>query len=229
MLNRTKSLSIITLFSLFTLAPSVYADTTTINFVFPVPSPADVTITAGDSVQWVGASSTHPLQQVTGATSDTATTGGFSSTTSPFTFQFDTPGTYYYRCTNHGVNAFGGGMRGSITVQAAGGSPTPTATNTPDPNCPDKPAKPTLSAPPKGAKTSKSRVSLNWDDVTCATQYKVAVRKGKKNGTIVDSKTVTKSAYKTVALSKKQTYFWTVKACNSQGCSGAMQSNFATK
>jgi plastocyanin len=212
-----------------TLPYKSLAENATIGFNYPDPSPKDVTINVGDTVTWDGdgPSADHPLQQASGATSNTAVSGGFSSTSKPFQFQFNTAGTFYYRCLNHGSFPTGT-MRGSITVLASG-QPTaaPTAihtsapTNTPDTECEAKPGVPILTAPVNGSSLNKKRVSLNWIDTTCADEYTAVIRKDKKSGKISDQSTVTKSAYKTIELEKGHKYFWTVKACNSAGCSKA--------
>lgn len=232
MKNTIKAL--ISFASLLLCTEALFAEDANINFAFPVPIPKDVTINAGEKVTWTGASLSHPLQEVTGATSDTALNGGFSASSSPFEFQFNTPGTYYYRCTNHGVFSLGGEMRGSITVQAAG-QPTAVATATPDNtatpsgNCDSKPGLPLLLSPANGSSLTKANVSLDWEDTVCADSYIVVVKKDKKNGKIVNQKTVNKSAYKTPKLEKKFKYFWTVKACNLKGCKSSTPFSFSLK
>ena len=96
-------------------------------------SPNDVTIQVGDSVMWNVNFSLHPLRQVDGPTSDTPPPGGFaySGPEPSFTYQFNSAGTFYYQCANHGLAAFGGTMRGRIVVQAAPATPTVTATSSP--------------------------------------------------------------------------------------------------
>lgn len=212
----------------------VRADTTDVTFSFPVPSPQNITISVGDSVRFTGPSSFHPLEQVTGPSSDTAVSAGFSSTSSPFTFQFQSAGTFYYRCMNHGVAALNGTMRGSITVQQAV-QPTATSnsgtTNTPVPtpsaDCQGKPQIAILNSPLLGASVSKAKVTLDWSDVECATSYTVVLRKAKKSGSVLERKSTTKSVYKTNKLDSHQTYFWSVKACNRAGCSAVASSNFS--
>jgi plastocyanin len=210
-----------------------FAETVDLQFNFPSPSPNPLTIMAGDSVRFLGngPAANHPLQQVDGPNSDNPVTNGFASTSMPYTVNFTTPGTYYYRCTIHG-NAVGGfGMRGSIVVQAAGsGGPTPTPTSTPiGGECSGKPAKPVLLTPAAAAQVTKGKISLDWEDTPCATRYSVILRKGKKTGTIVDQKSVTRSQYRTIKLSSKGKYFWSVQACNRQKCSGSSTTSFTIK
>jgi len=209
---------------IFILIPCAFSENKTINFVFPEPNPTTVTIAVGDKVTWLGVSDFHPLQQVDGANSDTAVNGGFSSTDSPFSYRFDVAGTYYYRCTNHGVAATGGQMRGSVIVEESNGStPTPIPTTTEDPtnSCDEIPSKPVLLLPANNSTSSKSRVLLDWENNSCVNSFKVVVRLGTKSGKIVDKKTVTESKYKTVKLQKKNAYFWSVKACKTSSCSKA--------
>jgi plastocyanin len=76
-------------------------------------SPKTLTINAGDTVTFVNGGGFHDV---------TANDNSFSSgaaTNDPFTFvhNFDTAGTFGYYCTIHG-SPNGGGMAGSITVNA---------------------------------------------------------------------------------------------------------------
>jgi plastocyanin len=81
-------------------------------------SPASVTTTAGCSVVWTRVSGTHNTTSNTGVwTSQTLDTAGET-----FTFQFNTPGTYPYRCTFHPST-----MTGTIIVNPAGDVTPPTA------------------------------------------------------------------------------------------------------
>lgn len=96
-----------------------------IAFVCCAYNPGTVTINQGESVSWSGSFGfPHPLQQVAGPTSDVLVPGGFANSTGTFfTQQFNTPGTYYFRCALHGVAQFGGTMRGSIVVLGPGVDP----------------------------------------------------------------------------------------------------------
>ncbi len=79
-------------------------------------SPADITINAGDSVQWQLAG-IHDVVEVTqqtwSANGNTPKAGGFSTSFGGGTVKFDTPGTYFYVCEPHASI----GMKGKITVQ----------------------------------------------------------------------------------------------------------------
>jgi len=81
-------------------------------------SPADLTITAGDSVQWQLANIHNVLEvteQTWNANGNTAKAGGFSAGFGGGNVKFDNPGTYFYVCSPHAFQA----MKGKITVQAA--------------------------------------------------------------------------------------------------------------
>jgi len=79
-------------------------------------SPADLTINAGDSVQWQ-LDSIHNVLEVNQATwnanGNTSKAGGFSTGFGGGTVKLDTPGTYFYVCSPHAFQ----GMKGKITVQ----------------------------------------------------------------------------------------------------------------
>jgi CSLREA domain-containing protein len=98
--------------------------------------------------------------------------------------------------------------------------PPATATHTPTSSngCATKPNKPQLVAPQNNKTVPKVKVKLDWKDVPCATEYKVKVSQGAKNGPVADKKTVTASIYKTEILQIGEVYFWFVKACNDHGC-----------
>jgi plastocyanin len=86
-------------------------------------APDDVTIQAGDTVQWDWDPSVPAAHSVT-AGAPGVPSGLFDSTTHtpPFTFSytFQTPGTYQYYCKPH----FSMGMTGVVRVTAATSSPT---------------------------------------------------------------------------------------------------------
>jgi plastocyanin len=89
-------------------------------------SPKTITISVGDTVQWTWTgSSQHSV---------TADDGSFDSTirtppTAPFMHQFNTAGTFVYYCQVHGGPG-GVGMSGTVIVQAALPSDTPTSAST---------------------------------------------------------------------------------------------------
>jgi len=78
-------------------------------------SPADITINAGDSVQWQ-LDSIHNVVEVTQATwnanGNTGSAGGFSTAFGGGTVKFDNPGTYFYVCSPHAFQ----GMKGRVIV-----------------------------------------------------------------------------------------------------------------
>lgn len=102
-------------------SPGVARSDASITFACCAYSPPNVVITVGESVSWSGTFTFHPLRQVDGPSSDTPVPGGFANSTGTFySVQFNTPGTYYYQCANHGLAQFGGTMRGSVTVLSTG-------------------------------------------------------------------------------------------------------------
>ncbi len=104
---------------------------------------------------------------------------------------------------------------------------TPTATATP---CAAKPPKPTLGVPKNGKTVKKPKVFLDWDDVSCADSYRVLVRLGSKKGTkIVNAKNLPTSQHTTKALTRGQTYYWRVSACNALGCTKSAWQSFKIK
>ncbi len=105
-------------------------------------------------------------------------------------------------------------------------TPTPT---TPAVNCNQKPAAPTLQIPTNAAQVTATHVSLDWDGVQCATQYKVLVKMDSKKGVVADRKTVQTSGYITKKLKKGHDYFWRVKACNDAGCTKSVWFSFNIK
>jgi plastocyanin len=83
--------------------------------------PADRTIATGDTIEWSW--STSPDEHNVRFTSGSETSGA-PATSDTYSRTFTSAGTYDYYCEVHGTPQ-GGGMAGTITVQAA-------ATNTPD-------------------------------------------------------------------------------------------------
>ncbi len=135
------------------VAARAYSATVVINAVGLTWSPNDLTIQVGDSVTWNASFTFHPLRQVDGPTSDTPPPGGFaySGPAPSFTYQFNSAGTFYYQCANHGLAEFGGTMRGRIVVQAGLSTPTVTATSSPTSTL-----TPTATATPTSSPTSTS-------------------------------------------------------------------------
>jgi len=86
------------------------------NFSF---TPANVTISAGDTIEWDFISGMHNAQSVVGAV-DSFDSGFFTS--GSYSRQFNIPGTISYYCRPHGFDNFdgtAGGMSGTITVLPA--------------------------------------------------------------------------------------------------------------
>lgn len=90
-----------------------------------------------------------------------------------------------------------------------------------------KPNKPTLNAPANNATTTKTRVTLKWQDVTCETEYQVFVKDTatNKNAFRVNLGGDIKKV-KTSALAKGKNYKWFIKACNDFGCTKSAARTF---
>lgn len=98
--------------------------------------------------------------------------------------------------------------------------PTMTATSTPA-ACAGAPAAPQLKRPKDARVLTTQQVKLRWRAETCATRYQVQVRRGSAGGVIVDSQTALQTpAYTTKTLKRNRNYFWNVRACNGDMCSG---------
>lgn len=94
-------------------------------------------------------------------------------------------------------------------------------------SCQGKPAAPALNSPMNDAVFSTRRVTLDWDDVKCATKYQVDVRRNSSTGALMDrSGDLTHSAYTTKTLARRTTYMWSVKACNVSGCTRSAWQTF---
>ncbi|MEO0583356.1 MAG: plastocyanin/azurin family copper-binding protein [Bacteroidota bacterium] len=81
-------------------------------------SPANLTITAGDSVTWTNAGGFHNVngsQAIYSSNPESFSNGGASSAGWTYGYRFNTPGTYDYQCDPH----VGANMVGQIIVQAA--------------------------------------------------------------------------------------------------------------
>jgi len=104
--------------------------------------------------------------------------------------------------------------------------PTPTPTSTPDPCSGVKPSAPNLVSPAANAKVNTRAVPLDWDDVSCATKYKIVVRVDSKTGSKAASKSRTVSEFQTAPLAAGKTYYWRVKACNLKQCTASAWAKF---
>ncbi len=98
-------------------------------------------------------------------------------------------------------------------------SATPTITNTPDPCTVAKPAAPALTAPEANARLNTLAVLVDWNEVECAVKYRLQVRVGSTDGTLVFKRTVKNvSELTTTPLEKNKRYYVRVAACNIKGC-----------
>ncbi|GEM_PF-1839124 len=127
----------------------------------------------------------------------------------------------YVRPWNGGVNGVRcdmGAFEYNSAVPTAVPTKTPSPTATPSNPCQNKPAAPVLSKPTNNKTIQSTMPKLDWNDVTCATQYKVIVKRDSAKGVKAFKKTVAVSEVKTTALTKGHAYYWFVKACNAKGC-----------
>jgi hypothetical protein len=84
--------------------------------------------------------------------------------------------------------------------------------------CATKPVKATLLKPANGKKTKGPQVTLDWNDVPCATSYVVLVKLGSPTGSQVQKKAgLTDSTFTTKKLVKGQTYYWQITAVGDAG------------
>ncbi len=79
-------------------------------------TPASITITAGDTIQWVWAASGHSSTSGTPGHPDGIWDSGVLNSGATFSHTFTTAGTFLYYCTPHGACC---GMTGSVTVNDA--------------------------------------------------------------------------------------------------------------
>lgn len=84
-------------------------------------------------------------------------------------------------------------------------------------SCTTKPGKPQLLTP-RSTKTVSNPVTLDWNDVACASYYQVEVRQNSKTGTRVANKKPTVSELE-LTLTSGVRYYWKLRACNRMGCS----------
>lgn len=81
-------------------------------------SPASITITEGDTIEWSFAGGFHSVRSGSGCISDgTFDSGAVSVAGTTYSFTYNTAGTYDYHCGVGTHCAFG--MEGSVTVEAA--------------------------------------------------------------------------------------------------------------
>lgn len=107
---------------------------------------------------------------------------------------------------------------------------TSTPTQTPTLACTTKPDKPIPAKPKNGGTVKKLKVKLTWNIVPCTNTYTVIVREGSKKGPKVQTqKNLTVSQFKTKTLTSGKTYFWKVKATNSNGSTGSVWRSFNVK
>ena len=85
--------------------------------------------------------------------------------------------------------------------------------------CTEKPNPPVLINPTNGADIKNRRALLDWSNANCAAHYSIMVRENATNGQVVIRRDdLTLSRYKTIRLTRGQTYYWRARACNALGC-----------
>jgi plastocyanin len=108
-------------FAGWAISPGAQAATTTVAVQDDLFSPAAITINVGDTVEWTftAAANSH---SVTSETAGVFNSGIRDPGSAAFSFTFANAGTYDYYCTVHGTS-----MSGTVTVQEAANTATPTA------------------------------------------------------------------------------------------------------
>lgn len=101
-------------FALVVPITAVHAANETINWGFS-PTPASVAISVGNTVTWSGSLSSHPLMSTNASFAQSGTP--LASVGTSYTQLFNTAGTYYFVCANHGV------MRTTVTVSGGCAAP----------------------------------------------------------------------------------------------------------
>jgi plastocyanin len=112
-----------------TITAATTANVTVADFLFTdgASSTTTTTITAGDTVMWTwSGTATHSVTADDNSFDDPA---GSAKASGAFGHTFNTPGTFAYYCRVHGAPG-GNGMSGTIVVQAAAATSTPTSSPT---------------------------------------------------------------------------------------------------
>jgi plastocyanin len=78
--------------------------------------PTEVTIQAGETVEWVWPAGSLDHNVVPDGGTQPASSGTLADGPEEYSFTFTTAGTYNYRCANHGTIG-GGGMSGTVIVE----------------------------------------------------------------------------------------------------------------
>lgn len=91
-------------------------------------------------------------------------------------------------------------------------------------------AKPLLTAPKNAAEVNRTRVTLKWQSVECATHYRVVVRRNSEKGpVVVNERAVTGIKFKTDTLERGKTYYWQARACSANGCKKSPWESFVVR
>jgi len=105
--------------------------------------------------------------------------------------------------------------------QARQGTGTPACTQIPDP--------PVLLTPPAEAVVTVGPVLLDWADVSCATSYRVLIRRGPRRKATVYQRDRLLISQDVIPLLARGTYYWSVSVCNNYGCSSSMSRPFTVQ
>ena len=169
-------------------AATANVSVTDFTFTDGTSSSTITTIVAGDSVVWTwSGASAHSVTADDASFDDPPSPG--AKMTGTFSHTFSTPGTYAYYCRIHGGPG-GGGMSGTVIVQApaatntpvatnttAADTSTPTATNTPAPTRTPGSATPTTT-PDTATATAAASITASVATPTTAPPAATATRSG---------------------------------------------------
>lgn len=184
------------LFVLVCMASASFATVHVVNVNGASFSPADVTVTEGDTIRWIKpAGGFHNVAEV----SNPPFFRSGNATSSAFTYNFPVPsgtaGTYDYECEVHGA----GGMTGTVTVEA--GASAPGQPSNPDPS--------------DGGTGVPTFYLLSWAAAEGADHY--IVRFGTTNPPPVVNNNLEGTLYGPPLMDEGTEYFWQLTAVNDIG------------
>ncbi|MCC6475507.1 T9SS type A sorting domain-containing protein [bacterium] len=170
-------------------------------------SPANVTVTQGDTVRWVKTGGFHNVAH--SATPPLFRSGEPTSAAFTYDFAFASPmsGIYNYECEVHA----GSGMVGTVTVNAAG----------------NPPGEPTNVSPPDSADGLPTSVTLQWNPAEGAVTYTVFLGRVSPPS-IMAVPLITETSYEFTPLASGNDYYWHVEAVNEFGATPGETWHFST-
>lgn len=93
--------------------------------------------------------------------------------------------------------------------------------------CTGAPAKPKPLSPADSSIVTTAKVSLDWSDARCATQFSLEVRKDSPSGQVITNRTkMPASQFELTQLENAQSYYWRAGACNKVKCVSGMWASF---